>query len=261
MSSEGGKVDVDMEAVRAFTRAEFASDYPELRDFEERTTALIRSHVEAERLRHVRETANVESTFNVLHLRAQQAEELCMAYERAAPGKRERLEVASRLMAASVVGWATDDATGMLRAWRLDLTRTCAQGDYETAKRAASDPYFGTPTAELPHFCRRVREALGVDEPAWKRLPWEDAGEDSDPGDADTLTHLVARLPDGMELSVRSENAVAWRGYMEIVADDGERFLLHEIASESEDACKAALHDALVSFHLRGLRAAMGDDR
>lgn len=101
----------------------------------------------------------------------------------------------------------------------------------------------------LFHFCRRVREALGVDEPAWKRWSWYSlagpcaaGSEGASVIDAFIVAEIHARSGGDFWGLVRAEHGVQ----------------LPTVNAESADACKAALHDALVSHHLRGLRAALG---
>ncbi len=104
----------------------------------------------------------------------------------------------------------------------------------------------------LLHFCRRVREALGVDEPVWKRMLWESApnADDSFFADAGTAKIEVAFA------RYRPANATyEWHGLLTVGAEETAR-----ATGQSRDEVSSALHDALVSFHIAGLRSATAAD-
>ena len=155
-------------------------------------------------------------------------------------------------LGASLVGWAAVDRSGNAPrgiTWALDLVATCATGPYDDAMRDACDPYFLTPGAEIEHFCRRVREELGVDEPAWKKLDWEVSDS---PGNNVCRADLGVFRLSGWEYprdrcSYGTLRHVARR----------EDPILSEVREATIDACKAALHDELVKHLLATIRAAV----
>lgn len=160
--------------------------------------------------------------------------------------------------AAALVGWPMMPAgnaglDGVVRkcyagiTWRIAAAASAAHGVecLEASNRWRS---------EASHFCRRIREALHVDEPAWKRPEWIAP----DPGGK-----RYARIDEWLLEADQDAGIGEWCARLQREEDDGwfRGIAATEAPVDSADAACAAAHDLLIAYHLSGLRAAMGGER
>ena len=121
--------------------------------------------------------------------------------------------------------------------------------DASAATKLLPKRLFPVGDIEVEHFARRVREELGVDEPAWKKLEWKVSGSTG-------VSVHTADLGEYHFAVWEHPKDCCCYSTTRLLAVHVDALLFH-FRGASLDICKAALHDALVKHLLATLRAAV----